>query len=145
MPAPFQITPPPSVVPQPLLFADWQGEGPPLVHEQGLVFTKPGADGVGLQKVGRHHPAIEVVLESHWQDFPTAVNALQIYRQVALSGEVGIIWAHINWSNFNMVAHVLSMDFVTAQQVVYLLHADYNYPFGAKLFTRWRFQPVEVG
>ena len=146
MAAPYQIVPPAGILPgnPPLDFADWQGPAPSFVHEQGVEFVKPGADGTGLQKTGKHHPAIEAVLTSHHQSWQVAIQKMQAYVKLPHAGLCDVRWKTIDFSPFNVALIVTNVDILQdSQPCIHLLHADYDYANGGKLVTRWRFIPVE--
>ena len=134
----------PIAVGAPLNFEFWNGEPPPIIHEQIVNFTKPGADGVGEQKIGRHHRPIEAVLTSIWQDYATAMGALAAYRQVPGAGVCGITHNFLDWSAYNIGFYIDAVEFVDCQARPLWQGPDFTYYGAGELVTRWTLTPVEV-
>jgi len=143
MASPHRISTP--IVPGgPLNFEFWNGEQPPVIHEQVVSFTKPGANGVGQQKVGRHHPAIQSTLTSIWPDYANAIAALAVYRQVPGSGLCDVVYNFVSWSAFSIGFYVDAVELVECQRRPLWVGPDFTYYGAGELVTRWTLTPVEV-
>ena len=59
-------------------FVNWEGPPPVIVQEQGATFHRPGADGVGVQKIGRWADPFNVTLTRWDTSFSRALWTAQI-------------------------------------------------------------------
>lgn len=126
-------------------FEFWRGSPPPFPQYQISQHTRPGINGIGEQRVGRWHPAINAQLVSHWSSYANAIAILDNYAALVGAGLVVVAYNSINWNAaFGIQFLVDRMEFVSCQTNVRLIGPGYDFPAGAELITDWTLTPVEV-
>lgn len=126
-------------------FEFWHGPPPGLAYEHGSSFNRPGADGVGQQRLGKWGDQFEVELVSWWNSYQSALQAIPLMQSIVRTGWVLVTYNSVNY--FYEFAHGYFVDVVEplhCQKVLRLVGPGINLINGAELITRFTMTPYSL-
>jgi len=113
---------------------------PNLPQYQLATRTRPGSDGVAVQRLGRWASAFEIQSLALCTDVLQGLTFYEAYCSIVGTGVVQVTWANIPYALTGVAFHVLAVELVENRPVLTGLYAGGT--FGATLRCKWRLQPV---
>lgn len=126
-------------------FEHWEGPPPRIPQQHSIAHTRPGANGVALQLLGKWGDPFEVQVTSHYATLLDATAAFYI-----MSASVGTGWLAVKYANLNYTGlystgyHAMMVEQVDLRAAAVLIGPGYAYTNGAVLVTRWTLQPEQI-
>lgn len=127
-----------------LAFVLWRGGPPRLTQQIGSQHTKPGADGVGEQSLGRVGQPFEVQLVSWHATFAAAEKFYARALGLVYTGQKRLVYENLDYSKVHKTKYSIQhVDRVEQQTCVRLLSAadNLNYSGGTRLILRVTMTP----
>jgi hypothetical protein len=123
-------------------FEFWDGSPPVLTYEQGSSFTRPGADGVGQQTLGRWAEPFDATLTAWYASYTLALLAVPRMQAIVRIGPVRLWYNAIDYRTvFGHDYLVDAVEMINCQSVIRLLGPGINLAGGAELLVRFTMTP----
>lgn len=128
-----------------LNFELWRGPPPGLVHERVQGHTRPGADGVGQQKLGRYGVPFEATLTADFNSHAKALATIPLLQSLIGAGPIKLVYDTIDYAaRFRTAYLVDEAEPLSCKAHVRLRGPGYNYAPGSRLVVRVVMTPVAV-
>lgn len=126
-------------------FEFWEGPPPLLVQEQGSAFTRPGADGVGQQKLGKWCESFEATLTGWAASYGDALRAIPQLLGLVRVGHVRVIYNDVDYETvFQHRYFVDAVHPVNCQSVVRQYGPSINRTNAGELVVRFVLTPFSL-
>lgn len=123
-------------------FEFWRGPAPGLTYEHGSTFTRPGADGVGQQRLGRWGDTFEVELVGWASSYRVALDVIPAMHAIVRTGWVTVVYNDVNYASVYGHAYFVDrVEPVHCQKVLRLVGPNINSVNGAELTVRFTMTP----
>lgn len=126
-------------------FEFWR-EGPPvLVTEQVDVHTRPGADSVGLQRIGEWHGRFRSILVAHRASYALAMSDYSQMRTLVGQDSKAITYNGLAYQAvFSHRYYVVGLELLACRVKPRLKGPGYDFVGGAELTVAFSFVPQKL-